>query len=55
MLVTDSPAEAVDAVLAAVTDRFGLLFTPAVRPSRILGEATPAPAGEERGAKPTAV
>jgi uncharacterized protein (TIGR00730 family) len=55
MLVTDSPAEAVDAILAAVTDRFGLLFTPAVRPSRILGETTPAPAGEERGAKPTAV
>jgi uncharacterized protein (TIGR00730 family) len=38
LLVTDSPAEAVDAILEAVTGRFGLVFTPTMRPRRILGE-----------------
>ncbi|HUP24581.1 MAG TPA: TIGR00730 family Rossman fold protein [Thermoanaerobaculia bacterium] len=37
--VTDSPAEATRSIVDAVTDRFGLVFEPALHPRRILGES----------------
>jgi hypothetical protein len=48
LLVTDSPAEAVDAILEAVTDRFGLVFEPELKPRRILGESDPTSSKDRR-------
>lgn len=38
LMVTDSPAEAVDHIVETVTERFGLVFTERPEPSRLLGE-----------------